>query len=210
MDVVLSSPNAIPGIGDALRHTVSPPLAQLMLPGGIRAMLSPAPVPEPFNRLFPKELMVRPIQLRASAEDAALMTPSVMDLEQHYRELKLPVVILTGGDDHLARVLGCAVVNAGDHPVLARFGQDQVDRFHDGLLLPIEPRRAPERQREIGRADVDGVQALNREDLIQVVESLTGLDHGECNHSRLGVLRVVWPGVQECTDRPEAAAALGG
>ena len=38
MDVVLSSPNAIPGIGDALRHTLSPPLARLMLPAGIRAM----------------------------------------------------------------------------------------------------------------------------------------------------------------------------
>jgi pimeloyl-ACP methyl ester carboxylesterase len=104
MDVVLSSPNAIPGIGDALRHTISPPLAQLMLPGGIRAMFAPAPVPESFDRLFPKELMVRPIQLRASAEDAALMTPSAMELQEHYRELKLPVVILTGGDDQIADV----------------------------------------------------------------------------------------------------------
>jgi pimeloyl-ACP methyl ester carboxylesterase len=104
MDVVLSSPNAIPGIGDALRHTVSPPLARLMLPAGIRAMFAPAPVPEPFDRLFPKDLMVRPIQLRASAEDAALMTPSVIELEQHYRDLTLPVVILTGGDDQIADV----------------------------------------------------------------------------------------------------------
>src|SRR3954453_20764623 len=54
--------------------------------------------------LFPKDLMVRPIQLRASAEDAALMTPVVMELEQHYRELTLPVVILTGGDDQIADV----------------------------------------------------------------------------------------------------------
>src|SRR3954453_7886853 len=104
MDVVLSSPNAVPGIGDALRHTISPPLSRLMLPGGIRAMFAPAPVPEHFDRLFPKELMLRPLQLRASAEDAALMTPSVMELEQHYRELKLPVVILTGGDDQIADV----------------------------------------------------------------------------------------------------------
>jgi pimeloyl-ACP methyl ester carboxylesterase len=104
LDVVLSSPNAIPGIGDALRHTISPPISRLMLPGGIRAMFAPAPVPEPFDRLFPKELMLRPIQLRASAEDAALMTPAVMELEQHYRELKLPVVILTGGDDQIVDV----------------------------------------------------------------------------------------------------------
>src|SRR3954470_2526007 len=104
MDVVLSSPNAIPGIGDALRHTISPPLARLMLPAGIRGMFAPAPVPDRFDRLFPKELMVRPIQLRASAEDAALMPPSAMELQEHYRELKLPVVILAGGDDQIADV----------------------------------------------------------------------------------------------------------
>jgi hypothetical protein len=40
--------------------------------------------------------MLCPLQLRASAEDAALMTPAVMELQEHYRELKLPVVILTG------------------------------------------------------------------------------------------------------------------
>jgi pimeloyl-ACP methyl ester carboxylesterase len=104
MDVVLSSPNAVPVIGDVLRHTIAPPLSRLMLPGGIRAMFAPAPVPERFERLFPKELMLRPIQLRASAEDAALMTPAVMELEQHYRDLKLPVVILTGGNDQIADV----------------------------------------------------------------------------------------------------------
>jgi len=104
MDVALNAPMAIPVLGDALRHTISPPLARLMLPAGIRAMFAPAPVPEHFDRLFPKELMVRPIQLRAAVEDAALMTPAVMELEQHYRELKLPVVILTGGDDQIVDV----------------------------------------------------------------------------------------------------------
>jgi pimeloyl-ACP methyl ester carboxylesterase len=61
-------------------------------------------VPEHFDRLFPKELMLRPIQLRASAEDAAMMTPAVMELEQHYGELTMPVVIVTGGDDQFVDV----------------------------------------------------------------------------------------------------------
>src|SRR4051812_32277001 len=104
IDVALNAPLALPGIGDALRHTISPPLSRLMLPAGIRAMFAPASVPERFDRLFPKELMVRPIQLRASMEDAALMTPSVMELQEHYRDLKLPVLILTGGDDQIADV----------------------------------------------------------------------------------------------------------
>src|SRR4051794_28881964 len=89
LDVVLGSPSAIPVLGDAVRHTILPPFARLTQPGGIRAMFAPAPVPEHFDRLFPKDLMVRPLQLRASMEDAALMTPSVMELEQHYRDLKL-------------------------------------------------------------------------------------------------------------------------
>jgi pimeloyl-ACP methyl ester carboxylesterase len=72
-----------------------------MLPLAFRKMFEPAPVPEYFERLFPKELMLRPIQLRASNEDAALMTPAVMELEQHYGELTVPVVIVTGGDDKI-------------------------------------------------------------------------------------------------------------
>ena len=103
-DVALNLPLAAPVIGDALRHTVSPAIARIMLPGAIRAMFEPAPVPEHFDRLFPKELMLRPLQIRASAEDAALMTPAVMELEQHYRELTMPVVILTGGDDQIVDV----------------------------------------------------------------------------------------------------------
>src|SRR3954466_8809793 len=93
MDVALNTPLTLPGLRDALRHTVSPPLARLMLPAGIRAMFAPALLLESFDRLFPKDLMLRPIQLRAPAEDGARMTPSAMELQEHSSALKLPVVI---------------------------------------------------------------------------------------------------------------------
>ncbi len=48
--------------------------------------------------------MLRPSQLRAAAEDAALMTPVVMELQEHYRQLTGPVTILTGADDQVADV----------------------------------------------------------------------------------------------------------
>jgi pimeloyl-ACP methyl ester carboxylesterase len=48
--------------------------------------------------------MLRPLQLRAAAEDAALMTPSVMELEHHYGELTVPVTIITGADDQVSDV----------------------------------------------------------------------------------------------------------
>jgi pimeloyl-ACP methyl ester carboxylesterase len=103
-DTFLLSPPAIPVIGDALRYTISPIIAQAMLPGIIKRVFQPAAVPERFDRLFPKALTLRPLQLRAAAEDAALMTPSVMELERHYGELTIPVTIITGADDQIVDV----------------------------------------------------------------------------------------------------------
>jgi pimeloyl-ACP methyl ester carboxylesterase len=103
-DTFLLSPPAIPVIGDAMRYTVSPIVARAILPGLIKRVFQPAAVPERFEREFPKPLMLRPLQLRAAAEDAALMTPTVMELRQHYRDLRVPVTIITGADDQIADV----------------------------------------------------------------------------------------------------------
>jgi pimeloyl-ACP methyl ester carboxylesterase len=103
-DTFLLSPPAIPVIGDAMRYTISPLLARAMLPGMIKQVFQPAPVPERFDRLFPKALMLRPVQLRAAAEDAALMTPTVMELRRHYQDLRVPVTIITGADDQIVDV----------------------------------------------------------------------------------------------------------
>jgi pimeloyl-ACP methyl ester carboxylesterase len=103
-DVPVLSPPAIPVIGDVMRYTVSPLLGRLLLPGIIRRLFEPAPVPERFNRLFPKEMMLRPSQLRASAADTALMVPAATELQSRYRELKSPVMIVTGADDKIADV----------------------------------------------------------------------------------------------------------
>ena len=103
-DVILASPVAIPGIGDLLRHTVSPLAGRLMMPAMIKGLFAPAAIPERFERSFPKAMMLRPLQLRALAEDAAMMTPVTVELQAHYRDLDLPVVIITGGDDQIADV----------------------------------------------------------------------------------------------------------
>lgn len=103
-DTFLLSPPVIPVIGDAMRYTVSPLVARAILPGMIKRVFQPARVPERFEREFPKPLMLRPLQLRAAAEDAALMTPSVMELRQHYRELRVPMTIITGADDQIVDV----------------------------------------------------------------------------------------------------------
>ncbi|GEO17739.1 hypothetical protein MAE02_54350 [Microvirga aerophila] len=103
-ETFLFSPPAIPVIGNAMRYTISPLIARTNLPSLIKQMFAPAEAPERFERQFPKELMLGPSQLRAAAEDAALMTPSVMELRHHYRELKMPITIITGADDQIADV----------------------------------------------------------------------------------------------------------
>src|SRR5829696_927031 len=103
-DVPVLSPPAIPVVGDVMRYTVSPLLGRLLLPGIIRRLFEPAPVPERFDRLFPKGMMLRPSQLRAAAGDTALMVPGATELQSRYRELKMPVVIVTGADGKIANV----------------------------------------------------------------------------------------------------------
>ena len=71
-DVVILSPPAIPLIGDLLSHTISPLLSRLMWPLLLRKIFGPSPVPEKFKE-FPKEMAVRPSQIRASAAESALI-----------------------------------------------------------------------------------------------------------------------------------------
>jgi pimeloyl-ACP methyl ester carboxylesterase len=103
-DVPILSPPAIPVIGDVMRYTVSPLLGRLLLPGIIRRLFEPASVPERFERLFPKEMMLRPSQLRASAADTALMVPAATELQPRYRELESPVMIVSGTDDKIVDI----------------------------------------------------------------------------------------------------------
>ncbi len=103
-DTFLFSPPAIPVVGDAMRHTISPLVARAILPALVKQMFAPADVTHDFDERFPKAMMLRPLQLRAAAEDAALMTPAVVELQHHYRELRMPLTIITGADDQIADV----------------------------------------------------------------------------------------------------------
>ncbi len=103
-DVPFFSAPAVPLIGDLMRYTISPLVARLILPRLIQRMFEPAPVAERFDREFPKELMLRPSQLHAAAEDSGLMIPSAARLAQRYRDLTVPVTIIAGSDDQIVDV----------------------------------------------------------------------------------------------------------
>jgi pimeloyl-ACP methyl ester carboxylesterase len=44
-------------------------------------------------------MAIRPSQIRATAEDGALMIPAAIALQDRYKDLKLPVVIMAGQGD---------------------------------------------------------------------------------------------------------------
>ncbi|WP_315780866.1 alpha/beta hydrolase [Bradyrhizobium sp. SZCCHNPS1003] len=99
-DVVAGSAPAIPLLGDILRYTISPLISRMMWPLLMAKLFGPRSVPAKFAG-FPKEMAVRPSQIRASAAEAALMIPDAFRFRRAYGELKMPVVIVAGDQDRL-------------------------------------------------------------------------------------------------------------
>jgi pimeloyl-ACP methyl ester carboxylesterase len=102
-DVIVLSLPAVPVIGDILRHTVSPLGSRLLWPFVMRKIFNPVPVPKKFDR-FPKEMAVRPSQLRASAAESFLMIPDALAFRGRYADLRMPVVIIAGEQDRLVDI----------------------------------------------------------------------------------------------------------
>ncbi|MGY3075856.1 pimeloyl-ACP methyl ester carboxylesterase [Bradyrhizobium sp. LM6.10] len=100
VDLATPSVPAVPGLGDIVSNTISPLVARLMWPGLMRKIFGPQSVPEKFAG-FPVEMAVRPSQLRASAEEAAMMVPIALAASKTYSELTVPTVIIAGEDDRL-------------------------------------------------------------------------------------------------------------
>jgi pimeloyl-ACP methyl ester carboxylesterase len=97
---VLFSWQAMPVIGDILSQTLSPILARLTWPALMKKIFEPSVIPRKFAG-FPKEMALRPSQLRASAAESALMVPAAFALHKNYAALTMPVAIIAGEDDKL-------------------------------------------------------------------------------------------------------------
>jgi pimeloyl-ACP methyl ester carboxylesterase len=96
---VLAAP-AVPLFGDLLRYTIAPIASRLMWPTLMRRIFRPAPVPRKFRR-FPKEMAVRPSQIRAAAAESAFLMPTAAATAADYAMLEMPVAIIAGAEDRL-------------------------------------------------------------------------------------------------------------
>ena len=99
LDVALAAPPAVPILGDVMRYTVSAVSARLLLGRTVKAMFAPQPVPPDFLPVLSREMLVRPAQIRANAEDAAFMIPAAAALRKRYATLAVPTAIFAGGAD---------------------------------------------------------------------------------------------------------------
>jgi pimeloyl-ACP methyl ester carboxylesterase len=100
-DAALASVGAMPLIGDILRYTFIPVVGLLMLPITLRIMFAPCPLPDRFGRKFPRLMMLRPWQLRASLGDGAVMLQSAAGLQRRYQAVQVPTFITAGGEDRV-------------------------------------------------------------------------------------------------------------
>lgn len=88
---------ALPFAGGVLRYTVLPPLARLLASLVSAQAFAPAHVDEAFAAQLP--LAVRPSQIWANAQDAALTIPSVAAMAHRYKDVRIPVAIVAGAGD---------------------------------------------------------------------------------------------------------------
>jgi pimeloyl-ACP methyl ester carboxylesterase len=66
-------------------------------------IFGPRSMPKKFKG-FPKEMALRPTQIRASAAESALMIPDAFYYRDEYANLKMPLVIVAGNEDRLVDI----------------------------------------------------------------------------------------------------------
>ena len=101
-DVWLMSGPAIPIVGDLIRYTFAPIISWAILPSAFRKLFSPRSVPLKFKNELPRSLMLRPQQLRAAAEESALLVPTAVQFQSLYESIQVPVRIFHGAKDAIS------------------------------------------------------------------------------------------------------------
>ena len=100
-DVWLMSGPAVPILGDLLSYTVAPIISWAILPAAFRKIFAPRSVPQRFKNQFPTSLVLRPTQLRAAAEETALLIPMAAQFQASYPNIHCQVRILHGAEDQV-------------------------------------------------------------------------------------------------------------
>ena len=89
----------LPWLGALLSRTVLWPLGQRMAEPGLRAVFHPQLPPEGYRRASGIDLLFRPAQFRADAQDVGRLSRFLVEQSARYAELATPLTILVGTRD---------------------------------------------------------------------------------------------------------------
>jgi pimeloyl-ACP methyl ester carboxylesterase len=101
LDVPLFAAPGLPVIGPLMSRTVSPALARLAFPLLLRVIFAPGAGADRFNRRFPRELALRPSQIRAAGAETGLMIPAAIASRRRQRRMQVPTLVVAGEGDRL-------------------------------------------------------------------------------------------------------------
>jgi len=160
--------SATRGVGWAFRQFIVMPFGLLLLPSGLRSVFEPNQTPADYQRLTGLDLMLRPRQYRANAEDVVDLKPYVIEQARRYGEIKAPTEIVTGDKDgvvytHIHSV-GCARdIGEANLTTLAGVGHAPHHSATDAVIAAIlsAERRALERERAGAGTARDAEAALS-------------------------------------------------
>ncbi len=94
-----NSASQVPGVGFLLRRLVIPVYGALVAEDGIEESFSPDIPPENYYEQSGLALLFRPGDFKANAADIANLKSQIIEQQDRYGELTLPVAIATGMDD---------------------------------------------------------------------------------------------------------------
>lgn len=90
---------ALPVIGHLFTELVALPAGKLRLADGVNSVFTPNDVPENYAISTAAQLVLRPRVFRNNARDVVKLNQHVKALQPRYREIKKPVIIITGNAD---------------------------------------------------------------------------------------------------------------
>ena len=95
------APSTFPIVDDVLRQTVAPVVGRLLASHAVRKVFAPCAVPESFKRHYSIPHALRPSQIKAVAEEAAMLVDAASTFSELYKELAVPVRLIAGSDDRI-------------------------------------------------------------------------------------------------------------
>jgi pimeloyl-ACP methyl ester carboxylesterase len=96
-----ASVSAFSLVDDVVRQAVMPFVWRLAAPGAVKKIFAPCAVPERFKQAYSMADALRPSQMKAVEEEAAMLGEAARSLAVLYRELSVPIRLIAGSDDRI-------------------------------------------------------------------------------------------------------------